>query len=195
MTNVEHSAGHADDLTVRQLATRFGPAAPSVAQCRSLGLGFLVVRSSLHTDARPVGARFATVAVSRDRLDQGSPLSGSEIVMPVPTAGKPPLTPWVGVGRLSRNMLVIPDPSVSKLHALIRYVDGRFQIADAGSKNGTHVNGTASPRYDRGDPTTLKPGDILMLGSVGLWFLGPAELARLVDTWAGSPPVAGRPTS
>ena len=46
------------------------------------------------------------------------------------------------IGRDPGNDLVIPDLSVSRNHAELRNLgDGRYEIVDLGSHNGTFVNG------------------------------------------------------
>lgn len=45
------------------------------------------------------------------------------------------------IGRLSSVELPVPDPTVSKVHAVVDTRDGLWFIEDAGSRNGTRVNG------------------------------------------------------
>lgn len=45
------------------------------------------------------------------------------------------------IGRDPTSMVAIGDPSVSRKHCLLRREDGRFQIKDLDSRNGTLVNG------------------------------------------------------
>jgi pSer/pThr/pTyr-binding forkhead associated (FHA) protein len=53
--------------------------------------------------------------------------------------------------------------------------EGRFQIQDANSTNGTTVNGTSVPAQGHGLAVDLKSGDNVRLGQVELTFLsGPA---------------------
>ena len=48
------------------------------------------------------------------------------------------------LGRDPTNAVAVADPSVSRKHCLLRREeDGRFQIKDLDSRNGTMVNGTA----------------------------------------------------
>ena len=47
----------------------------------------------------------------------------------------------VTLGREPTCALPVIDPSVSRKHCLLRYEDGRFQVKDLASRNGTVVNG------------------------------------------------------
>ena len=87
----------------------------------------------------------------------------------------------VTVGRTSNNDVVIPDLSVSRFHAFVKPVgDGRFQIQDANSTNGTTVNGTSVPVQGHGLAVDLKSGDNVRLGQVELTFLSAPALRDFV---------------
>ena len=45
------------------------------------------------------------------------------------------------IGRGEQNDLRLNDGSVSRYHAFLRRVDGRYLLSDVGSQNGTFVNG------------------------------------------------------
>jgi len=45
------------------------------------------------------------------------------------------------VGRINGNDMIMPDYAISKRHAIIDIEDGLYYIRDAGSTNGTKVNG------------------------------------------------------
>lgn len=47
----------------------------------------------------------------------------------------------VKIGRSQNNDIVISDPSVSRIHAVMTYRDGVWSITDKNSANGTKVNG------------------------------------------------------
>lgn len=64
------------------------------------------------------------------------------------------------IGRSSHADVVIPDRSLSRQHAQIKFQDGAWVIEDLGSRNGTMVN---RRRIDQ--PTMLRPGDIVGLGA------------------------------
>src|SRR5258707_7875561 len=45
------------------------------------------------------------------------------------------------IGRSEQNDLRLNDASVSRYHAFLRRVDGRYLLSDVGSQTGTFVNG------------------------------------------------------
>lgn len=76
------------------------------------------------------------------------------------------------IGREKRCDLIIPDPSVSRLHAEIVFSGGRYVLRDLG-RTGTIVNGR---RLE--EPHTLKVGDVIQVGDCELAFLRrPADAA------------------
>jgi hypothetical protein len=87
----------------------------------------------------------------------------------------------IAVGRTSNNDVVIPDVSVSRFHAFIKEsADGRFQIQDAKSTNGTTVNRASVPAQGQGLAMELKSGDNVRFGQVELTFLGVDGLRNFV---------------
>ena len=46
-----------------------------------------------------------------------------------------------GIGRDTRNGVIISDTSVSKFHATVRFKKGKAFIQDIDSRNGTYING------------------------------------------------------
>ena len=59
---------------------------------------------------------------------------------------------------LRANHLVIPEATVGRAHATIRYKKGAFYLEDHGSTNGTFLNNSAIPPYH---PRQLKDGDLI----------------------------------
>ena len=72
------------------------------------------------------------------------------------------------VGRSGDGDVVIPNPSVSRRHALLWRQSGRHWIADLGSANGTSVNG--EPVFD---VVEIADADLILFGSAG-FLLRPA---------------------
>lgn len=70
----------------------------------------------------------------------------------------------VNIGRRLENQLVIDDPRVSRNHAQLRSIKGRFVLFDLNSTGGTYVNG------QRTSQTVLYPGDVISLAGVALIF-------------------------
>jgi hypothetical protein len=72
--------------------------------------------------------------------------------------------PVVNIGRLAENHLVIADARVSRRHAQLRLIRGRYVIFDLGSSGGTWVNG------ERVHQHTLSTGDVISLAGVPLLY-------------------------
>ena len=69
------------------------------------------------------------------------------------------------IGRDADCAVTLPDPLVSRRHALVRITAGHATIEDLGSRNGTLVNGvTIAAR------TEIKDGDTIEVGPVRMTF-------------------------
>lgn len=68
----------------------------------------------------------------------------------------------INIGRRVDNQLVIEDSRVSRLHAQMRVVSGRYIIFDLNSSGGTYVNGVQVEKC------SLRPGDVISLSGVPL---------------------------
>ena len=98
----------------------------------------------------------------------------------------------VNIGRRLENQLVIDDPRVSRNHAQLRAIKGRFVLFDLNSTGGTFVNG------QRTSQTVLYPGDVISLAGVALIFGQDNPPPRLdSDTASGEtePGASERPTA
>ena len=92
--------------------------------------------------------------------------------------------PRIVIGRSSRSNLVVPDLSLSRVHAEIYREGDKYLVKDAGSKNGTFLN-------DRlvSTPAVLRKGDKIGLGTAAVWFNSdPQSRVELTDN---PTPVAG----
>jgi hypothetical protein len=70
----------------------------------------------------------------------------------------------INMGRRLDNQVVIDDPRISRAHAQLRIVRGRFVLFDLKSTGGTYVNG------QRTNQCVLFPGDVISLAGVTLIF-------------------------
>jgi hypothetical protein len=73
-----------------------------------------------------------------------------------------PLAREVSIGRSPENDVVLSDPQVSRVHARIILDEGRVAIEDAGSLNGTFINGERTGR------ARLQPSDAIVIGDTKL---------------------------
>jgi adenylate cyclase len=95
------------------------------------------------------------------------------------------------IGRGEQNDLRLNDASVSRYHAFLRRVDGRYLLSDVGSQNGTFVNGRRVHA-----PSALQSGDRIRAGRTELTFHldAPADSSSSADdpsttmgvTWSGT---------
>ncbi|MCX4633575.1 FHA domain-containing protein [Streptomyces platensis] len=83
------------------------------------------------------------------------------------------------IGRALENELVVSDLQVSRHHAEFRATpDGRFEIHDLGSHNGTYVNGQPVPKSGK---APVGPNDIIGVGHSTFRLVGD-RLEEFVDT-------------
>ena len=73
--------------------------------------------------------------------------------------------PLVTIGRGAANDLVLPDSSVSRFHAVIKFQNGRAFISDRNSTNGVMLQGKRINGERR-----LRHNDVARLGSYELRF-------------------------
>ncbi|ARQ71436.1 FHA domain-containing protein [Streptomyces marincola] len=83
------------------------------------------------------------------------------------------------IGRALENELVVSDLQVSRFHAeFLAHPDGRFEIHDLGSHNGTYVNGQQLPKNGRRD---LGHSDTVGIGHSTFRLVGN-QLQEYIDT-------------
>jgi diguanylate cyclase (GGDEF)-like protein len=117
-----------------------------------------VVRTKTEGDAGQAPAEWALVAYAGAALGRVFPLPAGLAI----------------VGRAPDAVVPLLDGEVSRHHARIRILEGRVQVEDLGSTNGTRVNGELVK-----GPTELHTGDRLSLGGhvLKLVNLDPLERA------------------
>lgn len=99
--------------------------------------------------------------------------------------------PVVNIGRRLENNLVIDDPRVSRNHAQLRAIKGRYVVFDLNSTGGVFVNG------QRASQIVLYPGDVISLAGVALIFGqdNPPPRPDLKSTQPLTSLVTDRPTA
>ena len=70
--------------------------------------------------------------------------------------------PLIRIGRRLENNLVLDDPRVSRTHAELRAINGRYVLFDLHSTGGTFVNGLKITQ------SVVYPGDVISLAGVNL---------------------------
>jgi len=78
------------------------------------------------------------------------------------------------IGRTPPNEIVIPNPRISRNHAMIRMLGhGEYYLIDVGSTNGTFLNGKRVVM-----PTLLNDRDVIVLEDCSLTFLAAHETVK-----------------
>ncbi|MCG8587702.1 MAG: FHA domain-containing protein [Proteobacteria bacterium] len=136
------------------------------------GAGFL-----LQTTARrlkPPDASYTEVLLEDDPDPNGATADLSILVHSLCGTGDAHL---VTMGRGGNNDIVVRDPSVSRFHAFAKHGDdGGFLLQDAGSTNGTTVDGVSVAARGAGAPTLLTPGATVRMGQVEFTYTDAAGL-------------------
>lgn len=79
----------------------------------------------------------------------------------------------ITIGRTTNNDVVIPETSVSRLHAYVRRDGARWVVADAGSKNGSWLDERA---LDARKERPIASRAVLRLGDIDLVFFLASDL-------------------
>jgi hypothetical protein len=82
------------------------------------------------------------------------------------------------IGRAATNDVILAHSSVSKLHARVRIRDDGLVLSDAGSSNGTIVNGD---QLGNGEDLALGSTDLLRFGGVALQLFETTRLCEVLQ--------------
>lgn len=111
----------------------------------------------------------------------GVPSFGGQesLVFPVRKVRENAFPRGITLGRTRNNDVILEDASVSRFHAWFAHpdADGPWQLTDAGSRNGTSVEGT---RLVQRKAESLHDGAKLEVGRIHLTFLLPEGLLSLL---------------
>ncbi len=147
---------------------------------------FLVCRHEPEVEEREWSFRTDSISKSRVAIasfmaQQGLTVTSDVMryeVFPVVKTQRNPWKDHVSIGRARNNDIVLPDSSVSKLHAHINLdKGGAISIGDAGSRNGTKVN---EAKLEGGKAAPLQSGDTLTLGRVEVLLFDASALYDFV---------------
>jgi hypothetical protein len=94
-------------------------------------------------------------------------------VHPLVKGGKSPFADMISVRRTGNNDEVLSDVSVSRFHLYFRNQEDNWLVCDAGSRNGTLLNGTLLKPNEK---TPISSGAQLRIGDVSTVFFAPADL-------------------
>ncbi len=98
--------------------------------------------------------------------DDTPPVQSSPAWLANAQGGRFALAAACRLGRAEGSDLALPDPRVSRRHAMIhRQGDDEYWLVDFGSRNGTYLNG-----HRIAQPTRLRDGDHISLGGCELQF-------------------------
>jgi len=94
----------------------------------------------------------------------------------------PLIHPQIHIGLLETNDVILTDPAVSRMHAVIEWAPEGFVIRDLGSHTGTFVQGQriAGPRL-------LAPGEHIRIGATDIYFQAVQVLGSALPS---APPAA-----
>jgi hypothetical protein len=104
---------------------------------------------------------------------------GACVVFQVRATGRGPYPSMITVGRARNNDIILADVSVSKFHAYFKEDGHRFFLQDAGSRNGTAIEGALVPKSKQGKPVEVMEGHEVRFANVRLRFLRGAGLREL----------------
>lgn len=93
----------------------------------------------------------------------------------------------VNIGRAGKNRITIQDEKCSRLHCQVFWKRDAWFLSDAGSRNGTYLNGKKITGTER-----LKPGDRIRVTSRELMFTDTLDCS--VDSSCDEPSVDRRST-
>jgi hypothetical protein len=143
-----------------------GPVEVAFEEVPGQQTGAFQVRSAAVAGAEPVAPAAAVPAVpGAPRAEARSEAAGADEGPRLQGAGRTvPLDRALVVGRGAEADLQLSDTGVSRRHAELRPVDGRVELHDLGSTNGTRVNG------QRVEVVTLNDGDRITVGTTDLLF-------------------------
>ena len=139
------------------------------------------IKSGIISSAVTGGDILNTTQIFEPSRSQGVSISASEslkhAIYPM-VKGEYPATPRGAfyIGRINGNDMIMPDYAISKRHAIIDVEDGTYYLRDAGSTNGTKINGSRLAKKR----AMLKDKDVIGFARYEFTFLYPKSLYKML---------------
>jgi hypothetical protein len=151
------------------------------------GVGFFLHYGTLDGSQDDVDLESTMVSEYTDEAPEAADSPQSNFLV-FPVRKKPGETSdkaiWIGRG--THNDIVIPEASISTMHAFVRIDEaGKFYVQDMMSKNGTYVFNQRVPALGTGEPLPFSTGDRIRFGTLKLTFLAVAEFITMVNQLSG----------
>lgn len=144
-------------------------------------VGSAIKTGIISTQSGMVSDELNSTQIFEPSKSMGSSLSASEslkhAIYPL-VKGEYPATPpgRFYIGRINGNDMIMPDYAISKRHAIIDVEDGRYFLRDAGSTNGTKINGSRLGNHR----VMLKDKDVIGFARYEFTFLYPKSLYTML---------------
>lgn len=133
------------------------------------GSGFLLLTAASSPGSASTSTRLFLEGIDEDPGAHTANLA--VVVYPLRPKQGPVGGHLVTIGRDPRHDVVISEASVSRFHCFAkRQSDGRYELQDMASTNGTTINGASVPARGAGKAMAVKPGDTVGLGQVQFTF-------------------------
>jgi hypothetical protein len=148
---------------------------------RPVLVGSAVKAGVISSQSGMSGDELNSTQIFEPSKSMGSSISASEslkhAVYPL-VKGEYPATPRGSfyIGRINGNDMIMPDYAISKRHAIIDIEDGTYYLRDAGSTNGTKINGTRLGKKR----VKLKDKDVIGFARYEFTFLYPKSLYNML---------------
>ncbi|RLB54750.1 MAG: hypothetical protein DRI34_11615 [Deltaproteobacteria bacterium] len=111
---------------------------------------------------------------------ESTPPRPESLVLEIAKSDRNSVAGKILVGRTETNDLVVAHLTVSKHHAYLRREEGgQVLLVDAGSTNGTKLNGR---RLDASQPRQLADGDQVAFGDVAFTYYSPQGFYNLLHS-------------
>jgi hypothetical protein len=148
------------------------------------GEAFLLFHGNRGSLARPFRTG-GTVAVDTSPTSENPVFNPQRDFLVFPVCKREAGHKLIWLGRSEGNDIIIPDSSVSAVHAFLEMKTQdkltMFSIQDGGSRNGTYVNGREVAKQGEGEPTPIESGARIQLGNLQLFFLRSDEFYLLIS--------------